>query len=294
MPDYRITWEIDVFAPTPRDAARQAFGHMQRPGTTATVFDVADSRGNLTRVDLLDDAPAAPRPSLNLDTVRGFIEGFEGDELQEGIPQLLAAIDAATHAQAQALELLAWATGMADEAIRVRDIEDDEAEPTDPAVMDMHRAELARCERFLKSPPAAMASAAPPPDLIAAARETVAAWDMEEDTPEHNAEDRLEGGIAQLRAGLAAIAATAERFEVQPHQASHGADIAIVDTCTGEIVAIIPHDPALQTVENPDGETVVRDPADMKRAHMIAASLSADAARSATARAMAVAERGGE
>lgn len=40
------------------------------------------------------------------------------------------------------------------------------------------------------------------PDLLAGAAEAVAAWDMEEDTPEHNHEDRLEAAIAMLRAAI--------------------------------------------------------------------------------------------
>lgn len=54
MPRYLVTWEIDIDADSPEDAARLAFAHMQRPGTTANVFDVIehDTNGEAVRVDL--------------------------------------------------------------------------------------------------------------------------------------------------------------------------------------------------------------------------------------------------
>lgn len=52
---YRVSWEIDVTADDPVAAAREAFAAMQRPGTTATVFEVADEHGNITTVDLLEE-----------------------------------------------------------------------------------------------------------------------------------------------------------------------------------------------------------------------------------------------
>lgn len=54
--DYHVVWEIDVVATSPEDAAEEAFKHMQRPGTTAVVFDVTDDNGRTTRVDLMGDA----------------------------------------------------------------------------------------------------------------------------------------------------------------------------------------------------------------------------------------------
>lgn len=58
MPRYLVTWEIDIEdADSPEDAARQAFAHMQRPGTSANVFKVKtrDASGvcqGITTVDL--------------------------------------------------------------------------------------------------------------------------------------------------------------------------------------------------------------------------------------------------
>lgn len=50
---FRVTWEIDVDAETPLEAAEKAHEMQQRP-TQATVFDVSDGRFSLT-VDLLDE-----------------------------------------------------------------------------------------------------------------------------------------------------------------------------------------------------------------------------------------------
>ena len=55
MPRYLVQWEIDIEgADSPEDAARQAFAYIQRPGTSANVFDVIehDSNGEAIRVDL--------------------------------------------------------------------------------------------------------------------------------------------------------------------------------------------------------------------------------------------------
>ncbi len=42
MTTYHVTWDIDVEADTFEAAARQAFKHMQEPGTSATCFTVSD------------------------------------------------------------------------------------------------------------------------------------------------------------------------------------------------------------------------------------------------------------
>ena len=41
---YRVRWEIEVEAETPREAAERARHHQTKPGTTATVFKVAEAR----------------------------------------------------------------------------------------------------------------------------------------------------------------------------------------------------------------------------------------------------------
>jgi len=55
MKNYVVSWEIDISAATPEAAAREAFSHMQRPGTTATCFTVTDEAGDSTSVDLLEN-----------------------------------------------------------------------------------------------------------------------------------------------------------------------------------------------------------------------------------------------
>lgn len=59
MNRYRVEWTMDIEADSPEAAARQAFAHMQRPGTTANVFDVQQDDGSdAVRIDLeeLDQA----------------------------------------------------------------------------------------------------------------------------------------------------------------------------------------------------------------------------------------------
>jgi hypothetical protein len=51
---YVVTWEMDIDAGTPEEAARQAWEAMRRPESTANVFDVLDTEGGCTRVDLME------------------------------------------------------------------------------------------------------------------------------------------------------------------------------------------------------------------------------------------------
>lgn len=54
MPDFRVTWEIDIFdAPTPEDAARNALKIQRNPKSIATVFRVAEHHKTV-EVDLLE------------------------------------------------------------------------------------------------------------------------------------------------------------------------------------------------------------------------------------------------
>jgi hypothetical protein len=50
--DYRVSWLIDVDAPSPLEAADEAFAAMRDPVTTATVFEVTDSTGARFTVDV--------------------------------------------------------------------------------------------------------------------------------------------------------------------------------------------------------------------------------------------------
>lgn len=39
-PDFKVKWEIDVSARSPREAARMALAIQRDPGSTATIFEV--------------------------------------------------------------------------------------------------------------------------------------------------------------------------------------------------------------------------------------------------------------
>jgi hypothetical protein len=62
MNSYVVTWEIDLEAETPEDAARQARAAQTRPDTLATVFTVTDVDGNQTQVDLTELDELETRP----------------------------------------------------------------------------------------------------------------------------------------------------------------------------------------------------------------------------------------
>lgn len=49
---YLVTWETDIYAETPREAAEKAWGHMRAQDSTANVFNVIDKNGAGTIVDL--------------------------------------------------------------------------------------------------------------------------------------------------------------------------------------------------------------------------------------------------
>src|SRR2546427_77361 len=57
--DYHVSWDIDLVADSPTDAARQALRIQRDPDSIATVFDVADEEGNIERIDLTAAAESA-------------------------------------------------------------------------------------------------------------------------------------------------------------------------------------------------------------------------------------------
>ncbi|ANH09124.1 MAG TPA: hypothetical protein VGN93_30755 [Shinella sp.] len=95
---YRVSWDIDIDdAASPIDAACKAHEIVRRPASSANVYNVEAPDGVVTVVDLEEvrcPRIASPSPLLlqALDRAERFIAGFEGDELQEGVDQLLAAI----------------------------------------------------------------------------------------------------------------------------------------------------------------------------------------------------------
>jgi len=44
MPEYLVTWKIDIEASNPKEAAKQALEIMRDPESTATVFEVEDKK----------------------------------------------------------------------------------------------------------------------------------------------------------------------------------------------------------------------------------------------------------
>jgi len=57
--NYLVRWEINIDAATPLEAAKEAFRHVQEPGTTANVFSVREERkgARSVRVDLQEEVP---------------------------------------------------------------------------------------------------------------------------------------------------------------------------------------------------------------------------------------------
>jgi hypothetical protein len=60
MSEYRVTWEIDIEADSPREAAWQAREYQLDPDTGACVFEVAERAddGSYGTATLIDLAPA--------------------------------------------------------------------------------------------------------------------------------------------------------------------------------------------------------------------------------------------
>lgn len=61
-------------------------------------------------------------------------------------------------------------------------------------------------------------------------------------------------------------------WAVESRQWDHGASLAIVAPHSGYIVAVVPFDEDIQTVDEPDYETVKRHPDEVPNAHLIAAA----------------------
>ena len=61
-------------------------------------------------------------------------------------------------------------------------------------------------------------------------------------------------------------------WHVEPNESTLGADMAICSADNDWIVAVIPHDPDIQTTNDPDGDSVVWHDADHANACLIAAA----------------------
>ena len=51
---YLVTWEMDIYADSPREAAEKAWDYMRHPFSTANVFTVVNKDGDRIIVDLLE------------------------------------------------------------------------------------------------------------------------------------------------------------------------------------------------------------------------------------------------
>ena len=96
---YRVSWDIDIDdASSPIDAARKAHEIVRRPASSANVYNVEAPDGVVTVVGLqargLRIAKSSPALLHTLDRAERFISGFEGDDRQEGVDQLLTDIRA--------------------------------------------------------------------------------------------------------------------------------------------------------------------------------------------------------
>lgn len=49
---YLVTWEIDIYADSPWEAAEEAWNHMREPGSSANVFSSLTRTGRRPLVDL--------------------------------------------------------------------------------------------------------------------------------------------------------------------------------------------------------------------------------------------------
>lgn len=65
--EYRVVWEIDIVASSPREAAKQALEIQRDPESLATVFDILDEDGDSHRVDLLEETAS------ELDTISNWL-----------------------------------------------------------------------------------------------------------------------------------------------------------------------------------------------------------------------------
>jgi hypothetical protein len=54
MPQYTVTWEIEIHAETPEEAAREALAIQRDVNSTATVFHLCDEGGEACHIDLME------------------------------------------------------------------------------------------------------------------------------------------------------------------------------------------------------------------------------------------------
>jgi hypothetical protein len=63
--EFRVIWEIDIEADSPKEAAQEARAVQLTPGMSATAFDVwAYAAGKMHRIDLLEEPDRLDRDEL--------------------------------------------------------------------------------------------------------------------------------------------------------------------------------------------------------------------------------------
>ena len=63
--EFRVIWEIEIEADSPKEAAQEARAIQLTPGMPATVFDVwAHAVGKMHRIDLIEEADRLDRDEL--------------------------------------------------------------------------------------------------------------------------------------------------------------------------------------------------------------------------------------
>jgi hypothetical protein len=55
MKQFRVLWEIDIYADTAKEAAEKALEIQRDANSMATFFEVHDGEGHIKGIDLLDE-----------------------------------------------------------------------------------------------------------------------------------------------------------------------------------------------------------------------------------------------
>jgi hypothetical protein len=104
--EYHVSWEIDLYAESPREAAERALAIQRNPDSMATVFVVADEEGNIEHIDLkdgTDDQESRDPKKTQAQCDRCFQERLGRDLLRGGIETSLR-----RRRQAQERSLCRW------------------------------------------------------------------------------------------------------------------------------------------------------------------------------------------
>lgn len=59
MTSFKVSWEIDIEAETPLEAAQQAWDIVRRPSSSANVFTVYAENGETEKIDLQEHFESA-------------------------------------------------------------------------------------------------------------------------------------------------------------------------------------------------------------------------------------------